>query len=97
MIQKEAPFLKWWLTFGEMLLCMMLFLMHYLQIRCPAAENLAGEFGNSGQEQAYQPLRADCCSPRWSSPRCQELLDMSWEFSSNQKRIISQQKSVSTA
>ena len=56
----------------EMLLCMMLFLMHYLQIRS-RAENLAGELGNSGQEQAYQPLRADCCSPRWSSQRCQEL------------------------
>ena len=48
------------------------------KIGFPAAEHLAGEFGNSGQEQAYQPLRADCCSPRWSSPRCQELLDMSW-------------------
>ena len=65
-----------------------------LQIGCPAADNLAGEFGNSGQEQANQPLRADSCSPRWSSPRCQELLDMSWEFSSNQKRIISQQFSI---
>ena len=80
MIQKEATFSNWWLTSREMLLCMMLFLMLFLQIGCPAAENLAGEFGNSGQEQAYQPLRADCCSPRWSSPRCQELLDMSWGF-----------------
>ena len=60
-------------TSREMLLCTMLFLMFYLQIRCPAAENLAGELGNRGQEQADQPLRADCCSPRWSSPRCQEL------------------------
>ena len=73
MIQKEATFSNWWLTSREMLLSMMLFLTLYLQIGCPAAEHLAGELGNSGQEQAYQPLRADCCSPRWSSPRCQEL------------------------
>ena len=51
---------------------------------CPPSR-LPGQLGSGGEAEAYQPIRADSCSPRRPSQRCEELLKT---FSVSQFSIV---------